>query len=606
MIYIMIFQLWLRKYIGDFLNPKKFKGKRKDKTVQGESYWSKRAKSLFGSNNFDIFIPIIIVFSFINSLRAAASQYYILEYPDDIVWVSWASKHFNQPMSILMDKQGTGLRPMINFLYAVGYSIWGSNEIYYYLMNGVLFAGSMMFLYLLIKMLHSRLAGVLAVFLYLFLDASFILVWKMNYTTSIAEIFFITSSLYFSIRFFEKDSKSSLVLATILAVLAFLSKEPSIVIIPAVNILYLLHKWKSIETRTRVAALLANISLPLLFLLFTFMVSSEVNAPRTSPLLELIKSRLVTYFELELSSTQGQLKNPYLLFLACIGAFYFHRFKKEEYWRISVNLIKNVVSIAIIALVYISLQFWSLYSVTGTILIVSFLAMGFLLGDVNRRIAIAWFGIGLAPLLITSQIEQPTYLAEPNLGMSLFIGVTVSEYLKHIFSRESYELKGRCDASRLLNIANIAIVILILLLQLPAAFTEIENTNSYHKMISDSQTSFKEAIDYLRASVPQNGTIYYISTEERLNVGGSQITDGVVHDFLCLKGRCDIEIKPLSSLDASKEKQHGGYVALLSNLDAYIFINEYKNLTTSNIFVSQKEIKNGNSAAYILGIKNSG
>ncbi|MCZ7384120.1 MAG: glycosyltransferase family 39 protein [Candidatus Methanoperedens sp.] len=572
------------------------KGKRLGKAAQHEPGRSGRLAGLFGSK-IDIFIPIIFFFSFINSLRAALSQYYILEYPDDIVWVSWASKHFNEPLAILLDKQGTGLRPMINLLYAIGYSVWGSNATYYYLMNGVLFAGAMVFLYLLIKQLHSRAAGVIAVFLYLFLDASFILVWKMNYTTSIAEMFFITSSLYYSIHFFEKADKKSLVLAFVLGIFAFLSKEPSILIIPTVNIIYLLHKWKSIEAKTRIASLLVNVSLPLLFLLLTFMVSSEVNAPGTSPLSELIKSRLVTYFELELSTTQGQLKNPYLLFLGCIGTFYFHRFKKEELGGVPINLIKNAISILLIAIVFISSQ--SLYSLTGAILIVLLLALGFIFGDINRRLGIAWFGVGLAPLLITSQQVQPTYLAEANLGMVLFIGVTVSEYLKYIFSKENSGVKDT-QVSSVFKTVNIVIVVLILVLQLSAIPTEISNTNNYQKVVSESQTSFKEAIDYMMTTVPKNGTVYYIPSEEREKVGGSQITEGVFYDVLCMKERCDIKVK---NLLPSTNLEKGGFVVLLSNLDAYIFSKEYTSLN-NNVYIL-KQIKNGDGVAYILGVKSA-
>lgn len=157
----------------------------------------------------------------INPLRAAISQYYILEYPDDIVWMHYAQEHFYNISGLLTDKIGTGFRPTINVLYYIAYALWGSNETYYYMMNGLLFAGAMVFLYLLIRMLHGRTAGVLAVMLYLFLDASFILVWKMNYTTSIAEIFFITASLYYSIHYFEKGERISLILAVILGILGF-------------------------------------------------------------------------------------------------------------------------------------------------------------------------------------------------------------------------------------------------------------------------------------------------------------------------------------------------------------------------------------------------
>ncbi len=122
-------------------------------------------------------------------------------------------------------------------------------------------------------------------------------------------------------------------------------------------------------------------------------------------------------------------------------------------------------------------------------------------------------------------------------------------------------------------------------------------------MVSDNQQSFKEAVEFLKTTVPINGTIYYIPEEDRKKVGVIQIGPEYFHQLLCVKGRCDIEIKSLKSLDPSPEKQNGGLVALLSSPDVYIFINEYKSLADSNIFVSQKEIKNGDSVAYILQLK---
>ncbi len=548
----------------------------------------------------DIFIPVVILISLINPLRAAISQYYILEYPDDIVWVHYAQEHFYN-ISGLFDKIGTGFRPVINVLYYLGYALWGSNETYYYLMNGALFAGTMVFLYLLIRMLHSRIAGMLAVLLYLFLDASFILVWKMNYTTSIAEMFFITASLYYSIHFFEKKDNTSLAWAIVLGILAFFSKEPSMLIIPAVNIIYLLHK-KDMRARNRVIAIAVNLLPVMLLFVMTVYLMPEVSVSADASLSERVRERLLFYVEQELS---WQLKNPYIFFLGIIGTFYFRKFDKEAYGGIQIDMIKNVVSISLIVAVYLALQMGTLYSLSGAIVVILLQALGFVLGNPIQRLGIAWFGVGFVPLLLTSQAVQPTYLAEANLGMSLLLGVTISEYLKYNFSRKSDGIKDRIIGSRIFKTANIAIVGLILILQLSVIPTQISNTNNYHRMVSDSQTNFKEAVIYLKAFVPQNGTVYYISPEERTKVGGGQIDSEVFRWLLCFKGRCDIEIKPLSSLDASAETQQGGYVALLSNSDVYIFVNEYKSLTTSNIFISQKEIKNGNSVAYILGLKST-
>lgn len=534
---------------------------------------------------FDIFIPVVILLSLINPLRAAISQYYILEYPDDIVWMHYAQEHFYNISGLLTDKIGTGFRPTINVLYYIVYALWGSNETYYYLMNGALFAGAMLFLYLLIRMLHGRVAGILAVMLYLFLDASFILVWKMNYTTSIAEIFFITASLYYSIHFFEKKERMSLILAVMFGILAFFSKEPSMVIIPAVNIIYLLHK-KDMGAKIRAIAIAVNLLPVMLLYVMTVYLSPEVSISASAPVSERIGERLVFYVEQELS---WQLKNPYIFFLGIVGTFYFRKFGKDAYGGIPIDLIKNVVSVSIIAAVYIASQMGALYSLTGAIFVMLLLALGFVIGNPIQRIGIAWFGVSFAPLLLTSQIVQPTYLAEPNLGMSLFLGVTLSEFIKYIYSGT----RPKNTISRIFNYANIAVVVLVIIVQLFAVPTQIANTNNYHMMVSDSQSSFREAVDYLTATAQRNATVYYISTEERQKVGGGQIDADVFQWLLCFKGRCDIRIKTLES-----QQPEDGYIALLSNLDVYIFTNEYKNLTTQVQIL--KAIKNGERVAYIL------
>lgn len=538
---------------------------------------------------FDIFIPVVILLSMISPLRAATSQYYILEYSDDIQWVHWAQEHFYNISGLLTDKIGTGFRPTINVLYYIVYALWGSNEFYYYLMNGILFAGAMLFLYLLIRMLHGRTAGILAVILYLFLDASFILVWKMNYTTSIAEMFFITASLYYSIHFFEKKKTLSIILAVVFGVLAFFSKEPSMVIIPAVNIIYLWHK-KDITARIRIVAIAVNLLPVLLLYVLTKNVANDLLASEGAPVSEGITERLVIYVEQELS---WQLKNPYIFFLGIVGTFYFRKFGKDSYGGIRIGLIKNVISVSVIAAVFIALQMGVLYSLPGAISVMLLLALGFLIGNPLQRIGIAWFGVSFAPLLLTRQGVQPTYLAEPNLGMVLFLGATLSDFLKSMFSGA----KAKDTTSEVFNYANIAVILVVVIVQLWAVPTEIANTNNYHTMVSDSQTSFRDAVNYITAKAPQNAKIYYISTEERQKADkGRQIDGDAFQWLLSFKGRNDVVIENLGS-----ESPKDGYIALLSNLDVYLFTNNHKDLNDQVSIL--KEIKNGQSVAYILGMK---
>lgn len=538
---------------------------------------------------FDIFIPIVIILSLINPIRAALTQYYILEYPDDVVWVYYAQVHFNNISGLLTDKMGTGFRPVISVLYYIGYTLWGSNQAYYYLMNGAFFSGAMVFLYLLIKMLHSRTAGMIAVLLYLFLDSSFILISKMNFTTTIAEMFFIMASLYCSIHYFEKKDRLSLAGAIVLGILAFFSKEQSMVIIPAVNIIYLLHK-KELGTKTRVIAIAVNI-LPLVLLyIVTAYIASEVSV--SAGMSERVKENMVFYVQQELI---WQLKNPYIFFLGIIGTFYFRKFGKDEYGGIPIDVIKNIVSISLIAFVYFAGEM--LYSFTGGIIILLLLALGFVLGNHIQRIGIAWFGVSFVPLLLTSQPVQPTYLAEPNLGMALLLGVTLSEYVKYIYPGD----RQKNSVARTLNYANIALLVLIVILQVSVVPGQISNTNSYHNMVVQTQANFKGAVDYITSSVPKNGTIYYISTDKRQQTGGRQMDSSDLHWFLCVMERCDIHVLLLESIDKNTENKDR-IIFLPSDLDVYIFVNNYKDMMDRvNVL---KEFKNGDHVAYILKMKN--
>jgi len=231
----------------------------------------------------------------------------------------------------------------------------------------------------------------------------------------------------------------------------------------------------------------------ILLYVLTVHFSPEISVSESVPVSERARERLVDYVNLEFTS---QLKNPYIFFLGIVGTFYFRKFGKDSYGGIQIGVIKNVISISIMAAVYIATQMGVLYSLPGAIFIMLLLAIGFVFGNLIQRIGIMWFGISFAPLLFTSQIVQPTYLAEPNLGMSILLGVTLAEFLKYIYSGA----RPKNTISNILNYANIAIVVLVIIVQLSEVPVEIGNTNNYHKMVSESQTSFREAVDLYKGN----------------------------------------------------------------------------------------------------------
>lgn len=321
--------------------------------------------------SIDYIIPLILIISLIVPYFIATTQYFnTASYGDDIVMVGWSQNHPNF-IDMLITKMGTGFRPMTSMLLFIEYNLFGHTPFYYYMFNGFLFAGAMCFLYLLAKTLHSRIAGVTAVLFYLFLDGSFIALSKIMFITSIAEIFFITSALYYSINYFKTNSRPSLYLSIILTIFAFLTKEPSILIIPVVNLTHLYFNKQLTKPR-----IIVN-TLPFIYLfLILFVISPDVGPSSDTNIIQRISTNLQFYLDTEATT---QFKNPILLLsIIFISAYYFFT-----------NKLRQQISITLLL-----------------------------------------FTVALLPFLITRQPVQPTYLIEANIGMTLLVGIIIAETIR--------------------------------------------------------------------------------------------------------------------------------------------------------------------------------
>lgn len=318
--------------------------------------------------DIDTFVVLtIFLISIVIPVIVATSQFYIVQYGDDIAFMGWAQTHHN-PLDVF-GKLGTGYRPMMLTWLFIGHSLWGVNPFGFYILNGALFAGAMIFLYLIGKTLHSRPAGVIAVLLYLILDGTFIMVSKLNFIAFSGEIFFITSALYCSIQYYKTADKKFMWPAVVLSILGFMSKEPSLLIIPTVNLTYL---WFSgLLKRNRI---IINI-IPFLYMfLIMFFIAPEVGG--SGDILQRFISNLQFYIDAEMNM---QFKTPVLFLLATAIA---------GYYILSRNLRTELM------------------------------------------LCVAWFIVGILPFLITRQPVQPTYTIEANLGIVLLIGIVITEELK--------------------------------------------------------------------------------------------------------------------------------------------------------------------------------
>jgi hypothetical protein len=329
-----------------------------------------KSKKQSKNKSLDFFILFIFIISMIVPIIISTSQQYIVQYGDDISTISWARDH--SIFDIFTSKLGTGYRPIMNLFYSLGYILWGSEAMYYYLFSGIMFSIGMVFLYFIGKELHSKIAGIIAVLLYLFLDASFILVSKINFIVTTGEIMFITSALYFAISYFKSNKTNYNFYAIILSILAFLTKEPSILIIPTVILTYLYFE-KRLDTKYIILCII-----PFIYVFVEMIFISPDVGGGGGNLFQRISNNLNFYYGTEVES---QFKSPILLIFSIIIATYsisYHNLRKEI------------------------------------------------------MLCLAWFIVGILPFLVTQQPVQPTYLAEANIGMVLLIGIVVSQSFKKI------------------------------------------------------------------------------------------------------------------------------------------------------------------------------
>ncbi len=252
--------------------------------------------------------------------------------------------------------------------HVIAYSIGGINPAIYYLMNGILLAISMVFLYKIGEILHSKFAGIATVLLYLFLDLSFILVTRISTISNISEIFFMTIAIYCLIRYYKFNESLYVWIGIISSILSFLSKEQGIIIIPAISLTYLVYT-KSLTYRRFFIHLI-----PFFFIIYNvFVLSPDLSGGGVSI------TRIVEHIYYFADNIVYQLKSVMLLFICLIiGAYYY---------------VKKILRTEIM-------------------------------------ICCAWFVAGILPVIVTSVVPMPLYLSEPSLGMVLLIGIIISESLK--------------------------------------------------------------------------------------------------------------------------------------------------------------------------------
>ncbi len=467
-------------------------------------------KKQIEKKSIDYLIPLIFILSIFVPIIIASSQQYITQYGDDIVMISWAKDH--TIFDIFTSKEGTGYRPVMNLMYIVGYSLWGSNAFGYYIFSGILFASGMVFLYLLGKTLHSKLAGIISVLLYLSLDASFILVEKINFIVTTGEILFIISSLYYAIKYIDTKDKSSGKLAIILSTIAFLTKEPSILIVPTVILTYLYFK-KQLNKNYIILCII-----PYLYLVIEIVfISPDVAGNSTN-----IVQRMHTNFEFYINTeVNTQFKSSILLTISFLIATYYCSYK---------NLVYEI------------------------------------------SLCLVWIIAAVAPLLITQQPVQPTYLAEMNLGIVLLMGIVISQGFKKVNYITGLLIIG----------------IIMQLMVLPIQITGMQN---YNKMISNNQNTFYETILEVK-NIPENEPIFYLNESTRQKYGGYQINEEFFGKYLYI-----LNIKNKVTTNYSE----ANYIILPSTQDIQIFQNEYpnKDITNKNIIVI-KQVQNENDYGLII------
>lgn len=388
---------------------------------------------------------------------------------DDGTWLFWASSNrlFEAFIPDVASFGGT-FRPINYVFWWIMFRVAGYTAIYYQILVVFIFLANLYLFYLLSKEYLGQSTAIASIgFHILFFQNLYYVAFWFSDTTFTLQLFFA----FLSILFYLKSKKESykIIFSYLFAILAFLTKEPAILIV----IVFVISDM-AINSKPNISLRPYVKVIPYIFFAAVILIVSPVTESRPMTLGNLadmwsiIGFRGEFYYEYLRSGARFTI--PLLLGLLALGV---NGIKSK--WLIISTLILAVASVV---------NWIYFYTI---ILILSF---AIIRNFIKLLPPFIWFIITLFPLFMLS-FYTPTYLYEFSFGFSMFMGAAIV-YVNDRFAIEAIISK---------NPRHVKLAIAVVILPLTFVFfgqvrTQVKALNR----VVEARQNFAAAMEYIQAN----------------------------------------------------------------------------------------------------------
>lgn len=246
--------------------------------------------------------------------------------------------------------------------------------------------------------------------------------------------------------------------------------------------------------------------------------------------------------------------------------------------------IRSFAPVFIVGITYLLHIFGLMFEWVGLVFISLLVISALIFGNTVQRFGLSWFLAGFLPLLVVSLSNvQSTYLAESNIGMSIFIGSAMCQFAS--------SLK---PSGKIIKIIGFCLIGLLIITHISGIYSHLESADEYHKSAIDCGAVFEAGVHYLVENVADNGTVYYLDYERH------QIDIEHFDKLLYLEGRGDINAVSVDTLEIN---QSTGHIALMSLADVVYFQEQNPQLNNLSLYSEIKYFITGDNIAMISELK---
>jgi hypothetical protein len=495
---------------------------------------------------------------------------------DDSTYLRWAQSHslaevFQPSQAVLFGV----FRPMQNLTWWLLYRAFGLNPYAYQLLLASLFVGSMYFFYQIIRREGVVFPGILAVaaFFVPFHFLLYFLFWYSDLTFGI-ELFFVTGSVFFLAGGLNGDYQK-FIWGAIFAVIAFFSKEPSLIIIPSFVACYLIGHWRDVKLSNRVkwTMLLSAPLVPVIFLkLFSY------ASDRAANILSLNLPDMLNYLRMRYEFYGARLMGfpAGIMLLSCAMGVVFS--KAVRLWarpeKTSRRMELGAILLALVAAGVVYRQ----PAISHTIFLASIMLAALLYLPISY--AVAWFVLPFSLLLTVDFITQ-TYLLEAVYGLAIFLAFALSKLLATAVSCFPRKISETAVGKKSALASLAAGAIVISLLAMPRAKALHEELQLFKTV----RHNFRDMVQYVAAHCESGAEIYLIdyelmglrdidfytkSNHEKIRLMKT-MWGGELATFLNVLGRNDLHVKMLSERDQNGAQKNAEYILAYNRIeDGYV------------------------------------